>query len=260
MALATYAALWLARTSPWLAGIGLAVATLKPTYGGPLAVLMLARGDWRALGIGGGIALLFTGTVLARLVADAGAEAFGASMVQNLAHVDSPESFVATFPFRVDVGGLARWILGYAPSLGPSIVLALGVLLVAGLGLRRLGPEAPGHAVALGSLAIVTSIYHQQYDVVALAVPLVALLWPADDVWRCRPGLRRMTLALVGLPFVNYLASGIVADSLGLSHSTLLGLCVVNNVALLGAFAVFAWLPLVDEPQPAALDPALAPG
>jgi hypothetical protein len=261
MALATYLALWLPATHTWLAGLGLAITTLKPTYAGPLAVLMVARGDWRALGTGAAIALVLTGAVVVPLVADVGAEAFAASLVESFVRVDNPKSFVATYPYRVDVGGLARWLLGHAPSIGSSITLALSPLLLAGLGLRQLGHDAPGHAVGLGSLAVVTSIYHQQYDVVALTVPLVALVWATDDVWRQRPALRRTTLALVGLPFVNYLASGIVADSLGLAPSTLLALCVLNNVALLGALAVFAWLALAEAPRPAvALDRAGVPG
>src|SRR5581483_3874511 len=42
---ACYTALWWSRSRPWLAATGLAVATFKPTFGGPLGLLMLARGD-----------------------------------------------------------------------------------------------------------------------------------------------------------------------------------------------------------------------
>src|SRR4029453_8153253 len=47
--IASYVALRWARSRPLLAGLGLALATLKPTYGVPLAALMLlGRGDVRA--------------------------------------------------------------------------------------------------------------------------------------------------------------------------------------------------------------------
>ena len=48
-----YVALRWARTRPLLAGMGLALATLKPTYGVPLALLMLfGRGDLGAVVVG----------------------------------------------------------------------------------------------------------------------------------------------------------------------------------------------------------------
>src|SRR4029450_12489403 len=51
--LASYVALRWARSRPLLAGLGLALATLKPTYGVPLAALMLlGRGDMRATAVG----------------------------------------------------------------------------------------------------------------------------------------------------------------------------------------------------------------
>src|SRR5205085_12277125 len=50
--LASLTALHWARKKPYLAGLALAIATMKPTFGGPLAILMFCRRDWKAAGVG----------------------------------------------------------------------------------------------------------------------------------------------------------------------------------------------------------------
>ena len=51
---ATYAALIYAKQRPGLSGLALSLSMLKPTHGGPLAILMFARGERKAALIGGG--------------------------------------------------------------------------------------------------------------------------------------------------------------------------------------------------------------
>ncbi len=75
-ALATIAALWLAPTRPWLAGLGFAVATFKPTYGLPLLALLAIRREWRALTIGVVLAGVLTMTRSASSIARAGVDGF----------------------------------------------------------------------------------------------------------------------------------------------------------------------------------------
>jgi hypothetical protein len=55
--LGTYLALWAAERSPIASGAGLMLACLKPTFGVPLAVLMLAQGHVRAVAIAAAMAV-----------------------------------------------------------------------------------------------------------------------------------------------------------------------------------------------------------
>ena len=130
--IAAYAALLLARTRPTLAGLGLAVASLKPTYGAPLALLMLCRGDRRAVAIGLGLAALLAAPVVLALSHNAGGPS---ALLDSL--LANQEVFVhnklvnsATSPYRVDAVALVERALDASrqPLVGwavTAVVLAV---------------------------------------------------------------------------------------------------------------------------------------
>jgi hypothetical protein len=68
MALATIGSWWLAERRPWLSGLLLALACIKPTFGGPLFVLLLLRGSYRAAFSGVAIAAIANVAVVAALL------------------------------------------------------------------------------------------------------------------------------------------------------------------------------------------------
>ena len=126
-----YLALGYARTRPGLAGLGLALATFKPTYGGPLAGLLLARGDRRAIAVGFAVAAVLTGAAITLLATRVG---FGPLLASVLAtyheHATDPSKSAAVAPFRVDVVALVGRMLGSAPGYGTSIALTSGKIAV----------------------------------------------------------------------------------------------------------------------------------
>jgi hypothetical protein len=236
-ALATLAALWWARTRPVAAALGFAITTFKATYALPLLVLLAARRDRRALGLGVLAAVVLTLPAFGVVVARTGLGGFVTTLVANYQdRVGTPRMSAAVSTFRVDVVALVGRCLGAAPSLLATLALTAGVLAVAALGLRRLAErdddEARRRSLAIATLALVLCTYHQQYDLVLLA-PLLAMAWPL------RP-LRRTQLpaGLVAIPFVNYLATGGVERATGAGDGTMLALSSLNVVALLAAFAI----------------------
>ena len=72
LSLATYAALVYARDAPFLSGVGIAISMIKPTWGIPLAILMLASGYGRAVLAGLVFSAITNLPVLAVLVAKEG--------------------------------------------------------------------------------------------------------------------------------------------------------------------------------------------
>ncbi|MDQ3811214.1 MAG: glycosyltransferase 87 family protein, partial [Chloroflexota bacterium] len=72
LTLVTYVALYYARRSPAVSGLGLAASMVKPSIGLPLAILMLARRDRRAVLLGCAFAAIFNLPLLAVLVRRAG--------------------------------------------------------------------------------------------------------------------------------------------------------------------------------------------
>jgi hypothetical protein len=255
--LPTLVALWYLHERPIVAACALAVAVLKPTYGLPLAALLLVRDGWRPVLLGGILALALTTLATVRLIAAAdGIGPLVASIESSYATRGAEQRKQPEHsPFRVDVVALVARLFAETPSTPATLALTLGTLGVAAVGLRRVGARARRgaasdevraarvHAASIASLGIVTSCYHQQYDLPVLALPLVALVWRADAwPWRRAPAMRLVALGLVLLPLANYLASETAVTALGLSPSALLAASSVNNVALLALLGIYVVL------------------
>jgi hypothetical protein len=245
--LAASLALLHARTRPLVAGLGLAVATLKPTFGVPLALLMVARGDLAAVALGALAASAGVAVALPGLTAAAGGMgALVDSMRANYAgSMLGPLVHPALSPFRVDAVATLGRFLGRAPAPGLALAIAAAVLGLAAAGVRRLAaraaePEAHGAAFALAALAILLCTYHQPYDVLLLTVPIAMLA----AAWSRRAAdggaLARRVLPLLLLPAVNYVATRTVLEQLAPGGAAWLAVTSLNGAALLGAFVVLA--------------------
>jgi hypothetical protein len=251
--LGAYAAMALATRRPWLGGLGLALCLLKPHFGVPLALLMLCRGEGRAVAVGAGLVALASAPPLVVLVARAGGVgAFAASILANLGALDdNPTGNALSGWARVDAGYLLSHALGRAPGAGVELGVTLAVLAVAGLALRRVardGVRDRWWSATLASLAVLLCIYHQAYDVLLLAFPLTALVAaPAATPFAGRPGLRWLLVGLLALPAVNYLATWSVIGRLGISGGTWLLVTSLNAAALAAAFALLLLVPLKED-------------
>jgi hypothetical protein len=235
-ALATIAALWLAPTRPWLAGLGFAVATFKPTYGLPLIALLAIRREWRALTIGVVLAGVLTMIPLGIIIARVGVDGFiQAVLHQYGTRVATPLQSPVHSTFRVDVVGLVARHLGHAPEMLPTLLLSGSVLAVAAAGLWRLPPDdAPARRLGLtiASLALILCTYHQQYDLPLLA-PMLVATWPLRPF---RPSA--WPLVCIAVPFLDYIASGGFQRATGITDAQIIWVSSVNIVALLAAFAL----------------------
>ncbi len=247
-----YVALRWARTRPLLAGIGLALSTLKPTYGVPLALLMLfGRGDVAAVIAGIAVAVaLCLGALGPLLAASGGLAPFVASLGSSAAAFAAEDSSNAWTSFaRIDVGALLARMLGRAPAGWTELALGMAVVGAGIVGLRRLrrarGAGAEQLGVGLVCLTVLVATYHQTYDALLLTQPAVALVTGA---WgRNGPASRAVrwtVLALVAVPAVNYLATQSVAPRLGVGSPAWLAVTAAGPAALLAAWGInlaLAW-------------------
>ncbi|HLK10400.1 MAG TPA: glycosyltransferase family 87 protein [Candidatus Binatia bacterium] len=247
---ACYAALWWSRSRPWLAAAGLAVATFKPTFGGPLVLLLLARGDWGAVARGLAIAAVATAGPALTVVARAGGPLAMLHLITSAQGTWSalPENAASASIIRLDVGALVGRLLGRSPSAPALIALAVALLATAGLAIRRLDPreaDAWRLSAALACVAILLSGYHQAYDALLLALPATALVagrWaPAAVATR---GARGFLLAALTIPAVNYVGTYALLPRLPASHGFWVVATSANGAALLGAFVAYAWVAL----------------
>jgi hypothetical protein len=243
LALGCYAALHWAATRPGLAALGVAVAMLKPTYGLPLIVMMLAMGHARSVVAGIAVSGALSAAVAAVIIRNVGGlGAFLDSLGSSRASFGMDPGVDPTLStYRVDaVALIGRWIGEPLSGAGETLVLVT-VLGVAVLALHHVRTRAWGSNVTPGplSVAIVCSAvllctYHQTYDLVLLAAPATAMAAGALASGRAVPGWTRWALgaSLVALAS-NYLASGTALARLGLRGGWWVAIASLNGAAVL---------------------------
>jgi hypothetical protein len=249
--IATYVALHYARTRPWLAAFGLALSTFKPTFGVPLAVLMLCRRDTRAVLIGLTIAGVLSAAGAGVLLHAAGsAKALLASLlVSHQGFTSQLFNDALSAPFRVDTPALVTRALGIDLGDAGELIVGLAVLSFGAFATWRAASQEHGRSdirpmsATLTCLTILACTYHQTYDWLLLALPVTALatnrLTPRGTL---RPVLRWVLLAVLLLPAVNYLATATAIEQLEIADSRRLLVTSLNAGALLFALAMCARL------------------
>ncbi len=221
--LGTYVALHFARQRPLLAAAGLAVALIKPTLGVPLAVLMLVRGDVRAVLGGGALAAALSAVMLAVIVPEAGGIGpFVASVRAGITSFDAtPETDPISAWSRVDAIALVTKLVGHDLAHATELVLGLLMLAAGALAIRRFlarGGRADSHLVTtLVCLTILVFTYQQAYNVLILSLPVAALIVdPEASPAPRHPALRWMLVGLLLVPFLNFLSTYSALTRLGL--------------------------------------------
>jgi hypothetical protein len=138
----------------------------------------------------------------------------------------------------VDAPYLLARFLGHAPDPGVELALGAAVLAIAGFALRRLtraGEDGPRRTLSVGitCLAVLLSMYHQAYDALLLALPMVGLVAVAGrEPWAMHPAVRWLLLGFLAVPAVNYLATSTAIARLSVSGTTWLAVTGINSAAL----------------------------
>jgi Glycosyltransferase family 87 len=249
----TYTALRYALLAPWLSGLGVALALIKPTFGIPLAALMAGRRHWRAVAIGLAITAAINLPVAMVLAhRDGGistlASHFGDTWEASRLGIVETENPDMT-SLRADAPSLIGRIRGHPLPAGAQSLVGLVILALAVGVLRRSNqcegsPRGGWDALLAGfiCLAILSSGYHQTYDLVLLALPALVLLRdPVATVVLSR-SVRLILLGLLAIIACNYAASDGALARLGMTTGTRGWHFVtsINAVALLLVFGVYA--------------------
>ncbi len=242
-AILSLAALHHARTRPLLAGVCLALACYKPTFGAPLALLMLLRRDFRAVVVGvvlGGALCAAGATTLA--VTTGGWRQLWDVLPANVQALENdPLASPLLGWMRIDaLAGVAR-LMGREPADGMATLVSVAVLGAAAWALCRLGNSskavgADGLSTAIIALSVVTAVYHLFYDALLLAGPVTAILAGRRSEWRPLSRLTRLALAgLILVPFCNLLLTNAGVARLARGSLSWTAVTGVNSVALVAA-------------------------
>jgi len=212
--LGSYFALWKARDRPWLAGLGLAIVSIKAQFLVPLGFLLLFRGNIRALLFGAFFSLATSLAVIGFIVANQGT--FDSITTDIYYNYIAPEEHPAVRGpghnwARIDFSDqLAKWT-GLEISSRLSFAIGIGLWVIGGLVLLRSRDRddlqrADGAAAAWMLGIVVISVYHIYYDFLVLTLPLCAILYGQAPFWKqIRPWQWFLLLLGYGLGMGNHL-------------------------------------------------------
>jgi hypothetical protein len=254
LVIATYLALELAPRRSALAGIALAITCVKPTFGIPLGILLLVRGDLAACAWGGVVTSVLLTAIGGVLVHAAGGvqpllvsfqDSYTRLMLDPSAH---PSSSIIRIDAVVVLTRLAAGRLGSAFEGA----LSLGMIAIGAAAVWSVEHRPDDHRLLSFSLACVTILacmYHQAYDGLLLAVPIVALTTGRVTSTSAveRAALRVALLAML-VPTFNYFATDTLVGTFGISGAWHAVVTSANSASMLVAFvtltsATFAgWL------------------
>jgi hypothetical protein len=247
LAVASYAALYFARRSPLLGAAGLTLALIKPTYGIPLALLMVAAGYGRVVGLGVLLGALVNLPLFGVLAArEGGVRSFLETLIAGYrAWQQVGDVNPATSNVRVDAATTVSRFLGHALPDSLQLALTLLILGVAAAVLYRLrgnhqaqpGPTATG----IICLAVVLTTHHVGYDLLLLTAPLMALVIGGSPVPVGRTAVRWVLIGLYAVPALNWLSTQSVLGALQPPPPVWLVLTSVNGVCIAILFVVYLW-------------------
>jgi len=230
---------------PSVGGLGFALACYKPTYGIPFFLLLMAQGHVKTAWIGISLAALFSLPAALILVYHAGGlepikKAFlESSTLAQERWVSSP---IAS-PGRIDVISVIGRFFQVDPGMITEFVI---FILIVGIGawilrMRRFrshGNKSGLIDVGIYVLVPLTSLFHQEYDLILLILPLV-LLW--QSLYRSSLSKKNfhdiLLMIVLLIPFLNYFQSTTVQVRLGILSPSLTWRLVasVNGVCILVA-------------------------
>jgi hypothetical protein len=233
-------AIWaieLAPRRPVLAGLALALTTIKPTFAVPVFWLLFCRRDFRAVFAG----TLIGGTAavcgLSPIVANHGWQSVLESVKECQAKIDAdPMVATQTTWTRIDSVSLIGKIVGHEPDRVAVAAIAAACLLAAGwavwrISRSRLAEGGDSLSALIISAATLACIYHGSYDALLLVGP-----WVAVSVGRLREQLpsrlRPVIWLLLTVPAINYFSTRMIITRFGIEEPFLRPLTMINSACI----------------------------
>jgi len=241
-----------AHSKPWLSGIGILLASAKPTFIIPLLILLAYRKNYKAAVWG----TLLSGSVafagLAWMAADSSiSEVINTVFEGQEAFDDDPTEFPINTWTRVDLVGMFAKAINWIPDnkvyLGAMVVL----LIPPGLVIRRAVDHeqnrgAMGLTALISMLALLVMLYHHSYDCLLVVPSVLSLLLFGHKTLVEVPKFGRWVVTVLLLvPPVNYLSTMSFRDKLGLeqysftwqSITMINGFCLTISLIILMYYA-----------------------
>ena len=257
LVIGTLMSLHYSRSKPWLAGIGMLLASGKPTYIIPLAILMFFRRDFKALTIGLIMCAVVAAAGIGWLASSSSLTAVIDGVRQGQAAFDADPTELPVFIWtRLDAMGVIAKINQLNPSGIQYLVAMLIMLLPIGASIWRVcdqetNQESFGLTATITCLALLVSIYHHSYDALLVLPVWLALLMGGQPLFHWLRNWERWALfGLLTIPVVNYAATLrfrelFQIDNLSITWNVLTSL---NGVCLIIALLILMVVSLRKQP------------
>jgi len=216
MTLAALGAWLFAKRQPWVAAVCLAISCIKPTFGGPLFVLLILRRNYRVALTGLATALVTNVAVMALFLPQELTSTHTMELLSaNQAVTDSdPAVDPLKSASRIDSLMVAERLSGRHWPGYARLGLTFLILTVAGWSLRRLeyAPSADDQrkqsvSAGLAALTIGICIYHNIYDALLAAVPALVTWHSIKGQHATGGNLALPIFACTAVPALNYFSS-----------------------------------------------------
>ncbi len=246
LVLASLLAIHWGNKRPWLAALALVVVSAKPTYILPLGFLLLARGNFKPLVIGAILSVVAAAIPMGWMAYHQGDGDLGAGLAsiradisgaQEIHRAQEDESPVHSWT-RVDLLAIvAKWTEDDPAEATHLIVMAVLLFPAMVVLFRRcrrgVDDGVCGLTGAIILSALLTSLYHQSYDVLLLVAPAVGVLAARLDGWRSLGAWHRIALAgVMLLPAYNYLSTRMFLLRIDPDPTTVKLLTSLNGISL----------------------------
>ncbi len=254
MILASLVAVHYAQSRPLLSALALVFVSAKPNYVLPIALLMLCRGNFKAVILGGMVSATLATAAFAWIMPVGGVSEL-LEQIQQTQEIHRSDPIERPINNWIRIDGLA--IIAKWTATDPAELLTLTVMLamlVPAGGLLWLhhhpswnvfnqddtsadNPFPSGSALGLsGGLVLLTSlvsVYHHVYDGLVLVATIAALLIGTDD-WKPTGKATRWLLAgCLLFPALNYLSSQKLLNALQMEGNLFQLITSANAVLLL---------------------------
>lgn len=247
LVIGTTLALHFGKTRPWLAGVGVLLASAKPTYLIPLLMLLAFRRNVQAALIGLVMSMVVAFAGITWLAWEHGYGHVIDSVIsgQEAFHDDPTELPVNTWT-RIDIAGMVAKATNSAPGNGVYLLTMVVLIIVPGIAIyhhsqRESNVGATGLTAFIAVLALLVTIYHHSYDCLLFIVPWLAMCLCGSHTLPMVGRWWRWTLALLMLvPTLNYVSTMSFRDKMHLEQTDALwqGITMLNGVCLTASLLI----------------------
>ncbi len=226
---------------PWLSGVGVLLASAKPTFIIPLLILLIYRKNYRAAMWGATLSIAVALAGIAWLAVDSSySEVISTVMTGQEAFQKDATEFPVNTWTRVDIVGMFAKVMNWIPDNRVYLAAMLVLLIPPGIIIRRAVEHeqnrgAMGLTALISMLALLVTLYHHSYDCL-LVVPgaLSLLLFGHRTIAEIPKQTRWCVTVLLLVPPVNYFSTLSFRETLELDQYSFAwqSITMINGICL----------------------------